>query len=74
VILARRMNIIGGEDNDESDNDGNILPTRIGEASGMSQTDASVDILQSLQTRIEQLELKVTDTNAKLDLILAKLG
>jgi len=68
------MNIIGGEDDDESDNDGNILPTRIGEASGMSQTDASVDILQSLQTRIEQLELKVTDTNAKLDLILAKLG
>ena len=68
------MNIIGGEDNDESDNDGNILPTRIGGASGMSQTDASVDILQSLQTRIEQLELKVTDTNAKLDLILAKLG
>uniref|UniRef100_A0A7S2LZM1 Ion transport domain-containing protein n=2 Tax=Skeletonema marinoi TaxID=267567 RepID=A0A7S2LZM1_9STRA len=68
------MNIIGGEDNDESDNDGNILPTRIGGASGMSQTDASVDILQSLQTRIEQLEMKVTDTNAKLDLILAKLG
>jgi len=67
------MNIIGGEDDDESDNDGNILPTRIGGASGMSQTDASVDILQSLQTRIEQLELKVTDTNAKLDLILAKL-
>ena len=36
--------------------------------------DATADILQSMQTRIELLEMKVTDTNAKLDLILEKLG
>jgi len=65
------MNIIGGEDEDESDEDGKVveMPQRVGEAIGMRQADA-----QQLLTRIEQLEMKVTDTNAKLDLILKKLG
>jgi hypothetical protein len=66
------MNIIGGGDEDKSD-----------DAKGRSQTsllsktdaiDAIQDLLQSMQIRIEQLEQKVTDTNSKLDLILAKLG
>ena len=73
------MNIIGAEDDaDESSDDDRKgkLPQRIGGASGMmvQADDATADILQSMQTRIELLEMKVTDTNAKLDLILEKLG
>lgn len=64
------MNIIGAEDEDEDVKDN--MP-QIGEASGMLPADSTIDILQSMQTRIEQLEMKVTDTNAKLDLILEKL-
>ncbi len=62
------INIIGAEDVEESDEEVE-MPQRVGEAKGMRQADA-----QQLLTRIEQLERKVTDTNAKLDLILAKLG
>lgn len=64
------MNIIGAEDEDEDVKD--KMP-QIGEASGMLPADSTIDILQSMQTRIEQLEMKVTDTNSKLDLILEKL-
>lgn len=62
------MNIIGGGDEDKSDD---------AKTSLLSKTDATYvvqDLLQSMQIRIEQLEQKVTDTNSKLDLILAKLG
>lgn len=72
------MNIIGGEDEDENDDGKDMSQIIIGKASSLSKTDATnavvQDLLQSMQTRIEQLEMKVTDTNAKLDLILAKLG
>ena len=66
------INIIGGGDEDE-DNEDNELSQGMEESSRWSKADATVDILQSMQARIEQLETKVTDTNAKLDLILAKL-
>ena len=66
------INIIGGGDEDE-DNEDNELSQGLEESSRWSKADATVDILQSMQARIEQLETKVTDTNAKLDLILAKL-
>ena len=64
------MNIIGAEDEDEDVKD---KMRQTVEASGMLPADSTIDILQSMQTRIEQLEMKVTDTNAKLDLILEKL-
>ena len=61
------MNIIGGEDDiDETDDDGKDMP-QIGETSGLRNitdaTDEVQDLLQSMQNRIEQLEMKITDTN-----------
>eukprot|EP00986_Skeletonema_menzelii_P010449 scaffold5072_cov184-Skeletonema_menzelii.AAC.4 len=51
------MNIIGAEDEDEDVKDN--MPQRIGEASGRLPADSTIDILQSMQTRIEQLEMKM---------------
>ena len=73
------MNIIGGdnEDEDESDqDDGKVLAQAQGEVHGssLSQEDKTVqNILHSMQLRMEEMEKKVTSTDAKLDLILKKL-
>ena len=73
------MNIIGGdnEEEDESvDQDGNGLAQTQNRVHGStsSQEDKTVqDILHSMQLRMEEMEKKVTSTNAKLDLILTKL-
>lgn len=66
------MNIIGGGDEDKSDDAKGRSKTSL--LSKTDAIDAIQDLLQSMQIRIEQLEQKVTDTNSKLDLILAKLG
>jgi hypothetical protein len=79
------MNIIGGdnEEEDESDqDDGNgkglaqaQAQTQSGvHGSTLSREDETVqDILHTMQLRMEEMEKKVTSTNAKLDLILTKL-
>lgn len=77
------MNIIGGdnEEEDGSDKDGGSgngkglaqTQSRV-HGSSLSQEDKTVqDILHSMQLRMEEMEKKVTSTDAKLDLILKKL-
>ena len=72
------MNIIGGDNEEEEsdqDDDNGLAQTQSGvHGSTLSQEDETVqDILHSMQLRMEEMEKKVTSTNAKLDLILAKL-
>ena len=72
------MNIIGGEEDESFQDDGNgkgLAQTQSGvHNSTLSQEDKTVqDILHSIQLRMEEMEKKVISTNAKLDLILTKL-
>ena len=70
------MNIIGGDNEEEDESDqGGLAQTQSGiHGSTLSQEDETVqDILHSMQLRMEEMEKKVTSTNAKLDLILTKL-
>jgi hypothetical protein len=68
------MNIIGG-DNEEEKEEESLAQTqnRVHGSASSREDEAVQDILHSMQLRMEEMEKKVISTNAKLDLILTKL-